>query len=71
MSARQKDGYRYSIVYYAKRGMKDCHTYAVEIGEARRKRKDREAGMVHDSIETLKEKVKTGRATGGTKIIAN
>lgn len=46
MKSRTKDGYRYSIVFYAKRGMKDCHTYAVEVGEARAKRKDRElAGL--------------------------
>lgn len=69
MKPRQKDGYRYSIVFYAKRGMKDCHTYAVEIGEARKRRKDREAGMVGDSIETLKEKVKSGRSNGNTAIV--
>lgn len=69
MSVRQKDGYRYSIVFYAKRGMKDCHTYAVEIGEARKRRKEREAGMVGDSIDTLKEKVKSGRSNGDTKIV--
>lgn len=69
MKTRQKDGYRYSIVFYAKRGMKDCHTYAVEIGEARKRRKDREAGMVGDSIETLKEKVKSGRSNGNTAIV--
>jgi hypothetical protein len=69
MSVRQKDGYRYSIVFYAKRGMKDCHTYAVEIGEARKRRKKREAGMVGDSIELLKQKVKSGRSNGDTKIV--
>lgn len=69
MTTRQKDGYRYSIVFYAKRGMKDCHTYAVEIGEARKRRKEREAGMVGDSIETLKEKVKSGRSNGNTAIV--
>lgn len=68
MSSRQKDGYRYSIVFYAKRGMKDCHTYAVEIGEARKRRKEREAGMVGDNMEQLKEKVKTGRSNGNTRI---
>lgn len=69
MKTRQKDGYRYSIVFYAKRGMKDCHTYAVEIGEARKRRKEREVGMVGDSIETLKEKVKSGRSNGNTAIV--
>lgn len=69
MKGRQKDGYRYSIVFYAKRGMKDCHTYAVEIGEARKKRKQREAGMVGDSINQLKQKIKSGRSNGNTAIV--
>lgn len=68
MSARAKDGYRYSIVFYAKRGMKDCHTYAVEVGEARARRKDREAGMATATVEDLKDKIKTGRSTGDTRI---
>lgn len=70
MALRQKDGYRYSIVFYAKKGMKDCHTYAVEIGEARKRRADREAGMVGDSIEILKQKITSGRSNGDTKIVA-
>jgi hypothetical protein len=37
-----KGGYRYSVVYYALRGMKDCWSYAMELGEARRKRTERE-----------------------------
>lgn len=68
MSPRAKDGYRYSIVFYAKRGMKDCHTYAVEVGEARARRKDREAGMATATVEDLKDKIKTGRSTGDTRI---
>jgi hypothetical protein len=39
------DGYRFSVVYYALRGMKDCHTYAEETAHARRKRTEREKGM--------------------------
>jgi hypothetical protein len=39
------DGYRYSIVYYALRGMRDCHTYAEETAHARRKRTEREKRM--------------------------
>lgn len=39
------DGYRYSVVYYALRGMKDCHTYAVETARAQRKRTERETRM--------------------------
>lgn len=36
------DGYRYSIVYYSLRGLKDCFTAAVEAGYARRRRTERE-----------------------------
>lgn len=46
MRPRSEDGYRYSIVFYAKRGMKDCHTYAVELGEARKRRAERESGTL-------------------------
>jgi hypothetical protein len=45
----EPDGYRYSIVYYALKGMKDCYTAAVETKYAREKRTAREhaapAGM--------------------------
>jgi hypothetical protein len=41
-----KDAYRYSVVYYCLRGMKDCFTYAVEQAEARKKRTAREEGLV-------------------------
>lgn len=37
-----QDGYRYTVVYYALRGMKDCHTFAVEQVEARERRTGRE-----------------------------
>lgn len=40
-----KDAYRYSIVYYCLRGMKDCFTYAVEQAEARKKRTAREVDL--------------------------
>lgn len=69
LKPRTKDGYRYSIVFYAKRGMKDCHTYAVEIGEARKRRAQREAGMVDTSIDSLNSRIPTGRASGSTRII--
>ena len=45
MSPKSKDAYRYSIVYYALRGMKDCFTYAVETAKAKEKRTQREEGM--------------------------
>lgn len=45
MRPRVPDAYRYSIVYYALRGMKDCHTAAEETAYARRRRTEREIGM--------------------------
>jgi len=68
MEARAKDGYRYSIVFYAKRGMKDCHTYAVEIGEARARRTEREASMSETTEADIRARIKTGRSNGNTKI---
>jgi hypothetical protein len=46
-----KDAYRYSIVYYALRGMKDCFTVAVEQARARETRGERENNWVDDSID--------------------
>ena len=40
--SRQPDGYRFSIVHYSIRGMKDCHTEAIEQAEAARRRTARE-----------------------------
>lgn len=40
-----EDAYRYTVVYYCLRGMKDCFTYAVEQAEARKKRTKREVGL--------------------------
>jgi hypothetical protein len=40
-----EDGYRFSIVYYALRGMKDCFTYAVETARGKTKRTEREDGI--------------------------
>jgi hypothetical protein len=42
MKATAPDGYRYSVVYYALKGMKDCFTYAVETAEGRIRRTERE-----------------------------
>lgn len=69
LKTRAKDGYRYSIVFYAKRGMKDCHTYAVEIGEARKRRAEREEGMTNTDVSAIKEKIPTGRSNGDTRIV--
>lgn len=40
-----KDAYRYTIVYYALRGMKDCATYAIETGHSQSRRTQREQRM--------------------------
>jgi hypothetical protein len=69
MSSRAKDGYRYSIVFYAKRGMKDCHTYAVEVGEARARRQEREYGMTDTSVEAVRAKLPQFRSNGDTRVI--
>lgn len=52
MTPRAKDAYRYSIVYYALRGMKDCHTAAEETAYARRRRTEREIAMAAKIKET-------------------
>jgi hypothetical protein len=38
----QPKGYRFSIVYYALRGMKDCATFAAELAQGQAKRTERE-----------------------------
>jgi hypothetical protein len=45
MTPRVADAYRYSVVYYALKGMKDCHTAAEETAYARRRRTEREIEM--------------------------
>lgn len=42
MNPTTPDSYRYSVVFYALRGMKDCHTTALEQAEARKRRTERE-----------------------------
>jgi hypothetical protein len=46
MTPIKEDAYRYSIVYYALRGMKDCFTYAVETARGGENRTKREEQMV-------------------------
>lgn len=56
MTPKTKDAYRYSIVYYALQGMKDCFTYAVETAKAKERRTEREANMakaVKDGVDQL------------------
>lgn len=55
MTPVRKDAYRYSVVYYAMKGMKDCFTVAVEQARARETRGEREAHMVDDSINISQE----------------
>lgn len=45
MQPTSEDGYRYSIVYYALKGMKDCFTHAIETEYAKNKRTEREREM--------------------------
>lgn len=45
MRPTRDDGYRYSVVYYALRGMKDCLEHALEQDHAKRKRTERERAM--------------------------
>lgn len=45
MKTKADDGYRFSIVYYALKGMKDCFTAAVETARAAEKRAEREGNL--------------------------
>jgi len=47
-----KDAYRYSVVYYALRGMKDCHTTALEQARGREKRMQREEDFINKQFES-------------------
>ena len=46
MKPVSEDAYRYSVVYYALRGMKDCHTTALEQARGWRKRTEREGNFL-------------------------
>lgn len=56
MTPKTKDAYRYSVVYYALRGMKDCFTYAVETQKAKENRTARETLMAHEIKNGIKRK---------------
>lgn len=58
------DGYRYSIVYYALRGMKDCHTYAEETRYGQAKRTERERRQA----DLVREKLHSGLALPGVDL---
>ena len=56
MTPQAKDSYRYSVVYYALRGMKDCFTTAIEQKRAKATRSNREDNMaIDDSISVTEE----------------
>jgi hypothetical protein len=70
------DGYRYSIVYYSLRGLKDCFSAAVEATYARRRRTERERDIASRVAEgnlspangrsaTSMRKKQSGRLIGG------
>lgn len=45
----RRDAYRVSVVYYALRGLKDCHTFAEETARSRVKRTERESRLARDA----------------------
>jgi hypothetical protein len=53
MKRVKPDGYRYSVVYYALKGMKDCATAAMETAEARKRRTAREELMAEKARQAL------------------
>jgi hypothetical protein len=59
MESKGDDAYRYSIVYYALRGMKDCFTYAAETARGRNERTERETHM--KKVLTGEEESKVGK----------
>lgn len=63
----RRDGYRYSVVYYALRGMKDCHTYAEETRYARARRTEREESMAERLVTGEKLTGANARLGGGRK----
>lgn len=65
MRPSRPDGYRYSVVYYALRGMKDCHTYAVETAEGAKRRTAREVGIADGAAGRAPIKI-TGRRKAET-----
>jgi hypothetical protein len=80
MQRTKADGYRYSVVYYALKGMRDCHTAAVETGYARQRRTEREREMARriaageDPIAGRDPRLRSknsGRLIGGVSAFPN
>ena len=55
MKRVKPDGYRYSVVYYALKHMKDCATAALETAAARRRRTEREEIMAEKVRQALED----------------
>ncbi len=53
MTAEAADAYRYSVVFYSLRGMKDCATTALETERAKRMRTERERAYARALAEGL------------------
>jgi hypothetical protein len=61
MRPTSPDGYRYSVVYYSLRGMKDCATAAAETRRAWAKRTERE----RQQAQLVRERIAAPLAPGG------
>ena len=59
MESKGDDAYRYSIVYYALRGMKDCFAYAAETARGQNERTERETHMA--KVLTGEAETKVGK----------
>jgi uncharacterized protein YodC (DUF2158 family) len=57
MTTRKKGGYRYTVVYYALAGMKDCRTYAEETAAGAQRRTEREQKMARELHEKMSQEV--------------
>jgi hypothetical protein len=55
MTPTRPGGYRYSLVYYALRGMQNCFTYAVEREYARKRRTERERAAAVELTERARQ----------------
>jgi hypothetical protein len=62
MRPTKEGGYRFSVVYYALKGMKDCFTYAVETAKARERRTEREEHLAKVLKGEAEFRVSTGVA---------
>lgn len=61
----REDAYRVSIVYYALRGLKDCHTFAEETAYAGKSRAERESRLAERGGLEGGDKFLTGKRPSG------